>query len=66
MNETMVVIWSYEHNGWWKPDSWGYTNDLRRAGRYTLDEAKKILEGANYGGHINEDIILIEGLKGLE
>ena len=50
----MYVIWSYEHNGWWRPDWCGYTNDLRQAGHYPEEETAKILKGANFENHINE------------
>ncbi len=29
---------------WWGPDSRGYTSDLSQAGKYTLEEAKKICD----------------------
>lgn len=33
------LIWSNEHNAWWRPDARGYTAFLKDAGRYTRDEA---------------------------
>lgn len=33
------VIWSHEHDQWWRPDSMGYTPNLHEAGRYTREEA---------------------------
>jgi hypothetical protein len=36
------LIWSIEHNAWWMPHHFGYTNNRAEAGRYTLDEAKEI------------------------
>jgi hypothetical protein len=42
------VIWSIEHEAWWGPGLWGYTRDLRDAGRYTRDAADRILARANY------------------
>lgn len=41
------VIWSNEHNAWWAPNSRGYVVDRKSAGRYIVEEAKKICEGAN-------------------
>lgn len=43
----LVLIWSYEHNAWWKPASWGYTTDRIDAGCYTREEAETIVERAN-------------------
>jgi hypothetical protein len=31
------VIWSWHHQGWWKPDALGYCDTLEDAGRF--DEA---------------------------
>lgn len=28
----MYLIWSYEHNAWWKPNRWGYTTNIKEAG----------------------------------
>jgi hypothetical protein len=33
------LIWSNEHQMWWKANRAGYTADMMCAGRYTLDEA---------------------------
>jgi len=44
---TLWLIWSNEHRGWWKPRSSGYTNDRDDAGVYTYEEALEIVEGAN-------------------
>lgn len=63
MNEEMYVIWSYEHNGWWKPGEWGYTHDLREAGRYPEERAKQVISGANSHGQINEALILISAIR---
>lgn len=43
------LIWSLEHNGWWKPNNCGYTQSIKEAGRYSYPEAREILQGANYG-----------------
>ena len=37
------VIWSFEHDAWWGPDHCGYTTLLATAGRYTAEEAGKIV-----------------------
>ena len=45
------LIWSLEHNAWWKPvgpTSWGYTTDINYAGLYSREEAEQICFGANY------------------
>ncbi len=38
-----VLIWSKEHNSWWRPNSHGYTTDQSQAGLYTEEEAKAIV-----------------------
>lgn len=41
------IIWSIEHNAWWKPRRNGYVIERVNAGRYTYDEAVKIVESGN-------------------
>lgn len=43
------LVWSNEHNAWWRPDYCGYTNHIQAAGRYSREVAVKICTGANYG-----------------
>jgi hypothetical protein len=46
------LIWSFEHDGWWKRGS-GYTTgrqDFEEAGRFTEAEAKEICRKANFVG----------------
>ena len=33
------LIWSWEHDAWWRPARRGYTEDVAEAGRYTEAEA---------------------------
>ena len=44
---TDYYIWSNEHNSWWGVNQRGYTI-LDLAGLYSLEEAAKICNGANY------------------
>lgn len=41
------LIWSFEHDAWWKPDRAGYTPDRDEAGRYPDLEAIAIVMRAN-------------------
>lgn len=41
------LIWSIEHNGWWKPMSLGYTREITEAGQFSLEEAIEIVTEAN-------------------
>lgn len=34
------LIWSIEHQAWWKPQDWGYTSNVNEAGRYTKEGAR--------------------------
>lgn len=49
MEEQKWLIWSIEHNAWWAPNSRGYTPYRSAAGKYSYEEALKIVEGANIG-----------------
>lgn len=46
-DDDWVLIWSIEHQAWWRPRSNGYTESIEEAGTYTASEATKILEQAN-------------------
>jgi hypothetical protein len=41
------LVWSIEHNAWWKPNGNGYTRDRAEAGRFTFLEAATICEESN-------------------
>ena len=41
------LIWSFEHNAWWKPNERGYTTNIAAAGVYSLDRASEICQNAN-------------------
>lgn len=41
------LIWSIEHDAWWRPNSNGYTLKLEDAGKYTFEQAFDICHGAN-------------------
>lgn len=43
------LIWSMEHRAWWAPERNGYTRYRAKAGRYSFDEAKEIVQGGNMG-----------------
>jgi len=56
-----VVIWSIEHQAWWAPDRWGYSDTLAGAGRYSRAEALQIVEDANVV-EFNECVIPLRAL----
>lgn len=43
----LFYIWSFEHNGWWRPGRMGYTPKLSEAGKYHKMEAADICARAN-------------------
>ena len=55
------LISSFEHGGWWRPGALGYTKgfaDFEAAGRYTREQADRIVESANFVG-LNEAMVPI-------
>jgi hypothetical protein len=44
------LVWSNEHNGWWRPGRAGYTEDMGQAGRFTFTEAQQIITDSARGG----------------
>lgn len=44
---TEWLIWSNEHNAWWSPASMGYSTLIQEAGKYSFEEAVKIVRHAN-------------------
>lgn len=53
------LIWSYEHDAWWKPGRWGYTRVLGDAGQYAGVEAQQIVADANIV-RVNECLVPLE------
>lgn len=55
----MWLIWSNEHNAYWRANELGYTPNLYEAGNYTLEKAIAICSKANYRPDIppNECIV---------
>ena len=43
------LIWSHEHKGWWKQSEYGYTDDWREAGLFSLTHAIDLCTQASYG-----------------
>ena len=60
--ERRFVIWSIEHNAWWRPGWLGYTEVLAEAGRYGEVEADEILKRANHVA-VNECRIPVEAVE---
>ena len=59
----MYLIWSNEHQAWWRPNSRGYTIHVDAAGRYEREEAIKIATGARDGwfeGEVPPEIAISE------
>ena len=56
------LIWSVEHDAWWRPLWNGYTRVLAEAGHYSKHEAERIVRQANIIS-FNEAMIPIECMK---
>ena len=39
----IYLIWSFDNNGWWRPNRQGYTPMIEEAGRYGATEAGEIV-----------------------
>jgi hypothetical protein len=48
------LIWSREHEAYWRHASLGYTPSRREAGRFETDEAIRICQEMNYTRKDNE------------
>jgi hypothetical protein len=48
------LIWSNEHEAWWRPNEYGYTRDIQQAGKYPIEDARRICTKANTYGKIEE------------
>lgn len=46
-NQQRWLVYSREHNAFWKPNEHGYINTVDGAGRYTHEHAEEIVTGAN-------------------
>lgn len=58
MTEDTYVIWSFEHDAWWRPARMGYTASFVEAGHYTQAEADRIVANANrFSRTINEQAL---------
>lgn len=49
MSDEQYLVWSNEHRAWWRPNSAGYTRDVRQAGRYDRATAIEISGSARRG-----------------
>ncbi len=57
--EKVVLIWSFEHNAWWRPGSHGFTTNIEEAGFYSRITAEEIVLDANTAcepDNLNEEI----------
>jgi hypothetical protein len=42
----ITLVWSNEHNAWWRPGSLGYSQDIREAGVFSETQARMIVARA--------------------
>jgi len=61
---TKYLIWSVEHNGWWKQSQYGYSDDLSEAGLFSKEKAKEIIDNANRF-HLEDVMIPNSAIKSL-
>ena len=58
------VIWSYEHNSWWGPQERGYVSDLSGAGRYSEQDAGRIVTNSTLLEEIAIEVHALDKLFG--
>jgi hypothetical protein len=61
----LYLVWSIEHDAWWRPGWMGYTIALAEAGRYSREEGEKILARANFV-RVNECLIPVAYVSNVE
>lgn len=44
------LIWSVDHQEWWRQSRFGYTGDIVEAGKFSRKDAETICAGANIVG----------------
>lgn len=46
----VYLLWSHKHNAWWRPDGWGYTDNIDDAGRFAeRDAVRYVVRSAQCG-----------------
>ena len=60
------LIWSNEHDGWWKPNECGYAQKIKEAGRYTYHKARAICRSANYGKYDRPNETMVQDYVGIK
>lgn len=66
MEKDEWVVWSREHDAFWKPARWGYTPHLGAAGIYSKADAIDIVHKAEPGNEIAfpRDLAILASLAG--
>lgn len=52
--ETRYLVWSNEHNAWWRANSQGYSRSILGAGIYSREEAIDIADKSRNGWSVAE------------
>lgn len=61
------MIWSFEHDAWWRPGRMGYTPVFAEAGHYDAAEAQHIVLNANrYAKDVHEQALPLDVAKTYE
>lgn len=59
MESSKWLIWSIEHDGWWKPNRHGYTKYKFQAGRYSFKDACEIVKNSNWRDKDNPEEAMV-------
>ena len=46
------LIWSNQHAQWWAPNKRGYTSTIEAAGRYSYEQATRIVDDSTLDGRL--------------
>lgn len=60
MENKEFIIYSTEHQAWWKKNKFGYTSHIEMAGVFSYEEAIKICTDSNRLNILNDHKLVVE------
>lgn len=62
--EPKYLLWSTEHQMWWKSEGWGYTDIRDQAGRFSREYAVSVVTKSADSGTIESAEIMVRDVEG--